>query len=110
MGARRLERPQTGTPRSMHACPGCDGEMVHPTDWWEAEGGGWQVELRCPECEWRGSGTYRQSEVDDFDRKLDDGCEALTSDLRHLTRTNMEAEGERFVAALASDSILPEDF
>jgi hypothetical protein len=31
-------------------------------------------------------------------------------DLRSLTWANMEDEAERFAAALASDSILPEDF
>jgi hypothetical protein len=83
--------------------------MVQPTDWSERRAG-WQVALRCPECEWRGEGTYSQKEVDRFDRELDHGCEALIDDLRSVTRTNMEAEADRFASALRSDSLLPEDF
>ena len=57
-----------------------------------------------------GAGTYSQSEVDRYDEELDRGGQELIEDLRALTRANMEDEAERFAGALASDSILPEDF
>jgi hypothetical protein len=38
------------------------------------------------------------------------GSQELIEDLRALIRANMEDEAERFAAALATDSILPEDF
>jgi hypothetical protein len=50
-----------------------------------------------------------QSEVDHYDEQLD-GRSELIEDLRALTRANMEEEADRLAGALASDSILPEDF
>jgi hypothetical protein len=41
---------------------------------------------------------------------LDQGTEALVADLRQLTRANMEADVERFIAAVYADYLLPEDF
>jgi hypothetical protein len=94
----------------MHACPECSSILVQPVNWHEQGDGAWNVELRCPECEWWGQGSYAQSEVDRYDEELDRGGQELIEDLRSLTRANMEDEAERFAMALASDSILPEDF
>lgn len=84
--------------------------MVQPLRWFEQDGARWYVELRCPDCEWWGRGSYEQSEVDSYDEELDRGAQELLEDLRAMTRANMEDEADRFAAALASDSILPEDF
>ena len=84
--------------------------MVYPVDWEEASVTHWEVELRCPNCEWSEVGTYDQATVDRFDERLDDGTEAMIKDLRRLQHANMEAEAEIFAAALAADAILPEDF
>jgi RNase P subunit RPR2 len=94
----------------MHACPTCSSTLVQPVNWHEQGDGCWHVELRCPECEWWGRDSYSQSEVDHFDEELDRGGQELIEDLRALTRANMEEEADRFAMALASDSILPEDF
>ena len=48
--------------------------------------------------------------MDRFDDELDRGTEALMRDLKRLTQANMEDEIDRFVLALGSDAILPEDF
>ena len=106
-------RPASTTPRTqddLHVCPECASELVFPTDWAPAETRRWSVELRCPDCEWRGGGIYDQSVVDRFDEQLDLGTEALVEDLKLLARANMEDEIERFAVALQSDLILPEDF
>jgi hypothetical protein len=100
-------------PRSqedLHICPTCDSSFVYPTDWAPANHRRWTVELRCPECEWTGGGTYAQSVVDRFDAALDDGTEAILRDLSLLTRANMEEQVDAFVVALGADHILPEDF
>jgi len=94
----------------MHVCPSCDSKMVQPVKWFEQDENRWYVELRCPECEWWGSGSFHQDEVDRFDEELDRGAQALVDDLRKVTRANMEEEAERLTVALAADSILPEDF
>jgi hypothetical protein len=94
----------------LHVCPECDRDLVYPVDWEEASATHWEVELRCPNCEWSEVGTYDQATVDRFDEQLDLGTDALVKDLRRMVQANMEAEAERFAAALDANAILPEDF
>ena len=94
----------------LHVCPECDKHMVYPVEWEEASPTHWEVQLRCPNCEWHNVGLYDQETVDRFDEELDHGTEALVRDLKRLTRANMEEEVERFSSALASDAIWPMDF
>jgi hypothetical protein len=94
----------------LHVCPECDKGLVYPVEWEEASSTHWEVQLRCPNCEWETVGLYDQDTVDRFDEELDHGTEALVRDLKRLTRANMEEEVERFSSALASDAIWPMDF
>jgi hypothetical protein len=96
--------------RELHVCPDCDGDLVYPVEWAEADPVHWEVSLRCPNCEWHGVDMYAQDVVDRFDEELDRGTETLVRDLKQLTRANMEDEIERFVQALDAGAILPEDF
>jgi hypothetical protein len=98
------------TEEDLHICPACNSELVYPTDWAPAVARRWQVDLRCPECEWTGGGVYSQRVVDRFDEALDDGTEALLEDLNLIARANMEEQVDRFAVALRDDRILPEDF
>src|SRR3954447_6962769 len=94
----------------LHMCGTCNSGLVYPVEWEEAGSTHWQVSLRCPNCEWTGTGIFEQDAVERFDEELDRGTEALVSDLRRLVQANMEVEIERFVQALDVDAILPEDF
>jgi len=94
----------------LHVCPECERQLVYPVEWDEASATHWEVQLRCPNCEWFVVGLYDQETVDRFDEELDHGTEALVRDLKRLTRANMEEEAERFASALASDGIWPMDF
>ena len=106
-----ITEPATHEPATgLHVCPDCRSEFVHPTEWSEAGSERWRVALRCPNCEWNGSGVFSQELVDWFDEQLDQGTDALVRDLKRLTRANMEEEIDRFVAALQANAILPEDF
>jgi hypothetical protein len=105
--------PFTGAPHEvidLHICPACDKHLVYPVEWEEASPTHWEVQLRCPNCEWLTVGLYDQETVDRFDEELDHGTEALVRDLKRLTRANMEEEMERFSSALNSDAIWPMDF
>ena len=101
-------RPHTAP--ELHVCEICASELVYPVDWAPAAGRRWALDLRCPNCEWRGAGTYEQGVVDRFDAALDHGTEQLLDDLNLLARSNMEEQIERFADALRSGRILPEDF
>jgi hypothetical protein len=94
----------------LHICPECERKLVYQVEWEEASPTHWEVQLRCPNCEWTTIGNYDQETVDRFDEQLDHGTEALVRDLKRLTRANMEEEVERFTCALASDAIWPMDF
>jgi hypothetical protein len=102
--------PTTRSTKGMHVCPQCSSKLVQPVQWFEQGDCQWHVDLRCPECEWWGRGSFAQPDVDRFDEELDRGAQELIEDLRKLTRANMEEEADRLASALASDSILPEDF
>jgi hypothetical protein len=101
---------EPGTDKPLHVCVECDSTLVYPTDWQEAGPDHWEVELRCPNCEWRGSGVFHQDVVESFDDELDRGIDVLLSDYRALVASNMEDEVDRFAKALDAGAILPADF
>lgn len=94
----------------LHLCPGCSSDLVYPMNWEEASEREWQLDLRCPNCEWSHTGVYPQEIVEQLDEELDNGTQVLVKDLKALVRANMEAEIERFIAALRADLIWPMDF
>ena len=94
----------------LHICPECESGLVYPVAWEEADRSRWEVSLRCPNCEWFTTGVFEEQAVQRFDDTLDRGTEALVSDLRQLTRANMEEDVERFVTAITAGHVLPEDF
>ena len=105
-------RPDPGVAdvTELHRCGGCASDLVYPLEWDEAGATHWEVTLRCPNCEWAGTGVFDQDSVERFDAELDRGTEALVRDLKRLMQANMEGEIERFAGALACDALLPEDF
>jgi len=94
----------------LHVCARCASTLVQPEWWEETEGGSWHVGLRCPDCEHRREGTYSQRVVDDYDERLNEGSDELSTAYRRLMRDNLVAEMERFAGALRAGAILPEDF
>ena len=102
--------PTAEPTEDLHLCGSCDSALVYPVDWDEASDTHWEVTLRCPNCEWSGTGVFEQDVVERFDEELDRGTEALVRDLKRLMQANMEDEIERFVSALQAGHIVPEDF
>jgi hypothetical protein len=94
----------------LHLCTECSSDLVFPVEWDEAGATHWEVTLRCPNCEWSGTGVFSQDVVERFDEELDRGTEQLVRDLKRMMHANMEDEIERFVHALEADHILPDDF
>ena len=94
----------------LEHCPTCSESLVYPVDWREADDARWELELRCPSCEWRHRGVYDQPAVEHFDDALNAATDSLIDTLETLSRDNMREEIDRFVAALAADHILPMDF
>ena len=107
-GAQAVPYPESA--EDLHICGACGSELVYPVDWEEAGETHWEVTLRCPNCEWAGTGVFEQDVVERFDEELDRGTEALVRDLKRLMQANLEDEIERFVSALHDGHIVPEDF
>lgn len=96
--------------RDLHICTECSSDLVYPLQWEELGPVNWNVLLHCPNCDVYREGIFTQETVETFDEELDRGADALARDYKRLVRANMAEEIERFVGALASDAILPEDF
>jgi hypothetical protein len=96
--------------QDLHVCVECSSELVYPVQWEESGPVNWNVLLHCPNCDVYREGVFTQETVETFDEELDRGADALARDYKRLVRANMSEEIERFVGALTSDAILPEDF
>ena len=96
--------------QDLHLCVECDSELVYPVQWEEAGPENWSVLLHCPNCDVFREGVFTQENVELFDEELDRGADALARDYKRLMRANMAEEIDRFVGALSSGAILPEDF
>jgi len=105
-----LEDALAGSTEGLELCASCGSDLVHPTDWREAPDGRWELQLRCPECEWTHGGTYDQDTVERFDMQLNAATDELIDALEQATRENMESDIERFVHALEHGHIQPFDF
>jgi hypothetical protein len=102
--------PEDLAPIRLEVCPECDGEQVYPISWRETDNDAWDIELRCPNCEWRERALFDDDVVQEFDATLNAQTDQLIDGLEQLTRANMEDQIERFSRALEYDAILPEDF
>jgi hypothetical protein len=104
------EHPPAEPVQDLHVCLGCGSGLVYPVEWEEAGPENWNVLLHCPNCDLHREGVFCQDTVEAFDEELDRGADVLAGDYKRLMRANLAEEIERFVGALNSDAILPEDF
>jgi hypothetical protein len=93
-----------------HRCPVCDSDLVYPIDWDRSGQSSWTLRLRCPECETRREVTVGRAGVEQLNRELYFGAQALAREADQMTRRNFEDEVDRIVVALERDLILPMDF
>jgi hypothetical protein len=101
---------ETTSDPDLSLCGGCQSRLVQPIDWSLVGRSHWRVTLRCPSCEWSGTGVFTQDAVDRFDRELDRGLRQLQATLTRVSRACMEAEISAFAHALETDLIVPFDF
>lgn len=100
----------TATPAEVHVCPVCGGDLVHPVDWERTGDAVWQLRLRCPECETERCVAMGRPEVEQLNRELYHGAQALAREAERVSRQNFEDEARRFIDALRSGDIEPIDF
>jgi hypothetical protein len=108
--ARPCEHQPAEPFQDLYRCLECESELVYPIEWEEAGPENWSVLLHCPNCDLFREGVFCQDTVEAFDEELDRGAEQLAGDYRRLMRANMAEEIERFIGAVHSGAIAPEDF
>ena len=96
--------------RDLTICGDCDGHFVYPLRWSAVGQEHWRIELRCPDCEGRGTVVEHQAVVDRFDDLLEQGAADLARDLHALVQIAIDAEVEQLHVSLASGLLRPEDF
>ena len=101
--------PPPADPDARH-CPVCRSPLVNPLDRDRTGPASWTLILRCPECETRREVTLGRASVEEFNRELYHGAQAIARECDLMTRRNFEEEAERIVAALERDLIQPMDF
>ena len=94
----------------LTVCGACDCQFVQPVDWEEAGPHHWRLELRCPNCEARGTVVVEDAVVDQYDIVLERGSAELARSLHEVVASSIEDEVQRLHDALEQDLILPEDF
>ena len=96
--------------RDLTICSTCGGHLVYPLRWSAVGMQHWRIELRCPDCEGRGTVVEHQSVIDRFDELLEQGAADLARDLHALVQITIDAEVEELHLSLASGRLRPEDF
>ncbi len=94
----------------LTVCGSCACTYVQPVDWEEAGPRHWKLELRCPNCESRGTVVVEDEVVDHYDLVLERGSAELARSLHEVVESSIEDEVTRLRTALDQDLILPEDF
>jgi len=83
---------------------------VHPVEWERTGDAVWQLRLRCPECETERMVQMGRPEVEQLNRDLYHGTQALAREAERFSRQNFEDEARHFLAALHRGDIQPIDF
>ena len=96
--------------QDAHVCPICGSSLVYPIDWTREDDAAWSLTLRCPECETRRQVLLDRSGVEQFNRELYLGAQAVAREADRVCRRNFEEESAKLVEALKRDLILPMDF
>ena len=69
-----------------------------------------EVDLRCPDCEWRRASYYTPSEIEQLDQELDRAALEIETELGRLEALHMGEWTALFVHALDLDLIGADDF
>lgn len=107
------QAPPAATPEAegeIHVCPLCGCALVYPVDWRRNDEATWNLILRCPNCETQRDVTLGREGVEEFNRELYHGAQALAREAEMVTRRNFEEEAQKIAVALDRDLIQPMDF
>ena len=88
----------------------CGSGLRYPLDWDERGHTGWNVTIRCPNCEHVEQVFATAEEIDRFDDILTEANMLLHQKLKDTSTENMKNDCDFIIGALNSGLIQPEDF
>ncbi|CAB4914868.1 unannotated protein [freshwater metagenome] len=91
-------------------CAACGSTLVQPVEWEEEGPRHWRLELRCPNCEARGTVVVEDAVVDRYDLALEQAAAALARQLHDIVQLGIEDEVRSLSVALETGLLVPEDF
>ena len=95
------EFDETTCDPELCCCGSCGQMLVQPIDWSLIGRSHWRVSMRCPNCEWSGTGVFGQEAVGRGEsRARPRHPQASVHRFTRVSRACMEAEVEAFAAAL----------
>ena len=97
-------------PGAVDTCPLCGSDLICPVDWERTSPTTWMVTLRCPNCELTRHVRLDREGVERLNRAAYNGNQTILHEVEELARQFFVEEGEKLVAALRGDLILPMDF
>lgn len=106
---RPRHRPQPQD-KPLGICPHCGSPLVQPQGWRELPHGDVILELRCPECQARLTGSFEHDQIAEYDEALVKSRESIVADYEAIVRHNMAELSQTFSRALELDLIDADDF
>jgi hypothetical protein len=98
-------------PPDLHVCPACRRPFVAPQELVACQDGGEHlVDLACANCGWEALQRHGSASLAELDRVLDRDSAQIEAAAEVLALALDLDRIDRFVAALETGDILPEDF
>lgn len=94
----------------VEACPVCERTLGQPVWWRRLTGDRWLIVMRCPDCSAEYAEELDDGSVTDLDHHMHRHRAYLEAHLQAIESADATAEVERFVEALATDELTPDDF
>jgi hypothetical protein len=103
--------PQPAVRRDLHVCRECRRPFVVPVSILDVlENGRYVVELTCANCDATSLATHDEAALEELDHELDRGLLRIQEALDAMVLADELERIDRFVDALRTELILPEDF
>jgi len=108
--AAREQRHASLGHKSDVTCQRCESDLIHAVSSRPISEETWEVEVRCPECEWHVAIVVGRYVMERFIAQLHRQKRALACDLEHLDSARFREDVERDLALIREDILLPADF
>lgn len=109
---RKIQLDSVGLTPKMAICPACGSDAIQYNngDASKDSPGHWRIAMTCGNCEQRREDVWSDDEIDHFLAWEDEIFTDIKVACANFVRSNMSEYTDRFLLALNTDNLLPEDF